>query len=178
MLDECKKTTSNAVMLLMLFQTGCASSENQNVPTRPPVSQANYCSEYLCLALQPLFKEDDFVTPEITKVEISNSKTEYSLDYNNYGLISLEVFHENQSLPCNNSEAFVRIDTQKRIAYDVNCVAENNPDSKLLKITYFPKSLNEVDEFKFLSLVSHVWLGRGNENDTDGKSSLSLKFSP
>lgn len=170
-----KKLAINIFILLMLFQAGCASKKAQIGSYFPPEAQANYCSEYLCLALAPLFKEDSFVTPEITKLGMSNSRIVYSLDYKNYGLIRLEVIHKNRSSPCTNPEAFVQLNLEKRIAYDVNCFGKSDTHGKLLKITYFPNQLNRFDEFKFLYLITHVWVGKGDENDIDGKSSLSLK---
>ena len=151
-----KKLSISIFILAMLFQAGCASKNDQIRPYRPPAAQANYCSQYLCMALAPLFKEDSFVSPEITKNEISDTKIEYSLDYKSYGSIRVEVYHKNKPLPCTNPEAFVQIDEKQGIAYDASCFKENDTNGNILKITYFPNQLNEVDEFKFLSLITHV----------------------
>lgn len=176
MIEKCKNPARIAATLLMFFQIGCASNTNQNDIYVPPVAQANYCSEHLCLALAPLFKEEDFITPDITKLEVSDLKVEYSLDYKSYGLIKLEVFQKNDSLPCTGSEAIIGIKSEQHIAYDVNCLEKTSLNGEFLKITYSPNNLNEVDEFKFLSLISHLWLGYSDKDEINGKSSLSLKF--
>jgi len=164
------------VSIFFLCSGGCTTVHDNKARNRPPIAMPNYCNEYMCLQLQPLFKNDDgFIAPDITWSNKTGKKVEINLNYYEYGKINIVIFDKNKSSPCSNVVAFVSLNELQKTAQDYGCLSDVGNGGRVLKINFEPNHLNEIDELKFISLIAHVWIGHSETNTKSNRSSLPVK---